>query len=141
VVGIPRAFLSVSLAIGIAVGVTVIWEFGPPSPGFVERLFFPAGTVVMYAGYYLPVEFVVPPAGGVLVGAANVDHTSLGLGWCRAGQCAISCGFEPPNPTYGGPAWSYSVHARLSPGQYYWGPRCSSFGNATFTQPLELVTA
>jgi hypothetical protein len=135
----PGAVLAIALAVGVAAGCTLVWELGPPSPGFVEHVIFPAGTVLrgpVFGG----VRFEVPPAGGVLIGAAEVDHTSLDLGWCPVGNCAIACGIILENSTYGGPAWSYTVDVTFPPGHYYWGPRCDNFGNATFTQPLELVT-
>ena len=134
--------LAVSLAVGIAAGGTLVCELGPPSPGFVEHVIFPAGTVLRSTGSsgFRSVLFTVPPAGGVLVGTAYVDHTSLELAWCPVGQCAFACPAGLLNPTYSGPSWTYTVHDVLAPGQYLWGVVCYEFGNATFTQPLEVVT-
>lgn len=131
--------VAVSLAVGLAVGGTLVWELGPPSPGFVEHVIFPAGTVLRSAGFH-PALFTVPPAGGVLVGAAYVDHTSLELRWCPVDECLTTCPLDPLNQTYSGPSWTYSVRDELAPGQYVFGTGCLSFGNATFTQPLEIVT-
>jgi hypothetical protein len=139
-----RTLFAVALAVGISVGCTLDWELGPLGPGFVEHVIYPAGTTLRFPGLAFPgpasAGFEVPSGGGVLVGAANVDHTSLDLGWCRAGLCVTSCWNIPGNFTFSGPAWSYSVHVKLAPGQYYWGAYCVDWGNVTFTQPLEIVT-
>jgi hypothetical protein len=135
----PGAVFAVAIAVGVTVGCALVWELGPLHPGFVEHVILPAGTVLRDPGF-TAVGFDVPPAGGVLVGAASVDHTSLDFRWWPVGEGTTSCGTSPVNVTYFGPAWSYSVHERLAPGEYLWGVFCYHFGNATFTQPLEIVT-
>jgi len=78
----------------------------------------------------------VPSEGGVLVGAAEVDHT-MGIGARLVGGPGIYCP-APPGRYYGNP-WSYTANQNLTAGEYTWGVGCGSWGNITVTQSIEVL--
>ena len=111
----------------------VVWLLPPPAPGSVEQVIYPAGTVLRYPGSPFA-RFSVPSSGGLLVGAALVDH-SIGIGVFPVGgytSCGVPLG-------YLGPAWNYTLDYRLSPGAYVFGPVCGGFANLTVTDAIEVV--
>lgn len=132
----PSAVLAIALAVGIAVGCALVWEFGPPKPWSVERILFPTGSVLRVPEFQV-VSFDVPPAGGVLVGAADVDHTSVSIVVAPEGTF-FHCAPGSPHGYSGGP-WGYSVNESLAAGQYAWGASCFGDGNITVTQPIEVL--
>ncbi len=91
-------------------------------------------------GGFSGVNFTIPPAGGVIVGAAEVDHTSLrDIEALPAHVFWVCLPRVPANLTYSGPPWSYSINQTLAPGHYGWAPRCGGFANITVTQSIEIL--
>lgn len=134
---------SVVFAIGLAAafviaGTTFTWAASTPSAlpsGAVEAVLFATGDVI----HGLPptdVNFSVPAEGGVLVGEAWVDHSSVSLGVFLPGHIYM-CPAIPADYT-GGP-WTYTVNESLVAGQYLFGAFCSGLGNATVTQSVEVL--
>ena len=131
------------IALGVAVGIIIagvavtLGGRAASAPWSVERVLYPAGTILLVPESPLA-TFDVPSQGGVLVGSAAVDHTSVTL-WVLPANVSLSIGC-PAYSGYNGTAWTYSVNESLQPGAYEWGAECGGFANVTITQPLELLT-
>jgi hypothetical protein len=134
----PKVVLVVGLALAGISGALIVGFWGHiPRPGSIEQVLIPAGTVLRTQGPTRPtVAFGVPWEGGILVGAAEVDHTSVSLGVDGGVYGSSDC---PAWGHYYGAAWSYSVDRFLVGGHVEWGAFCGGFANITVTQPIELL--
>jgi len=137
----------VALAVGLVAtaviaGCAIQWgsgaRFTPPvgQTGPSGEILAPVGTVFQFPhgpGLY----FTVPAEGGILVGAASVDHTAVLAPLLT--NTTYSCWMIPANNTYHGSAWSYSVNQTLEAGSYLWVAMCDGYANVTVTQAFELL--
>jgi hypothetical protein len=133
----PRSVLVLAFACLIVVTLCFIIPWGPQATSPRGQVLVPALSVLRLPGFR-DVNFTVPSEGGVLVGAAEVDHTSVG--WI--GAFPVGTGWScPPLPRgYSGGPWVYTANQNLTAGTYFWGPDpCGGSGNITVTQSIEVL--
>jgi len=122
------AVVSIAVAAGV---LAVVLTVAPP-----YQVIYSKGTVVRFMGVGQGVDFIVRAGGGILEGAADVDH-SADLGAFL--PVAHSCGDIPPGPDYGGAPWYLTLKEHLDPGKYWFSAWCSAWANMTVTAPIEVV--
>jgi hypothetical protein len=130
------AVLAIGLALtAVLAGCALAWGATPIRPWSTEEVLYPAGTVLKVPGFTVA-TFEISAYGGVLVGAAVVDHESIWVEALPAGGILVC----PYFPGYEGTPWSYAINQTLTAGQeYVWGAVCGGFANITVTQPIELL--
>jgi hypothetical protein len=134
----PRTELTLGFVCLVAVTLCCSISWGPFATSFRGQVLAPAGALFkVYPGSgFAGVTFTVPSEGGVLVGAAEVDH-AMKIGTRPAGAPGVYCPASPYG--YSGSPWSYTVDQNLTAGEYTWGPFCGGWGNITVTQPIEVL--
>ncbi len=130
----PRCALVLGFACLVVVTLCCSIPWGPFATSFHGQVLVPVGTVLRVPGF-TGVAFNVPSEGGVLVGAADVDH-AVGIVVRPAGGPGIYCP-APPSDYFGSPR-TYTADQNLAAGNYTWGPGCGSWGNITVTQSIEM---
>jgi hypothetical protein len=132
----PRSVLVLGFACLVVVTLCFIIPWGPWVASPRGQVLVPAGTVLRLPGFE-NIGFTVPSAGGVLVGSAEADHTSVG----RIGAFPVGTGWACPPPPTGpwGDPYSYTADQNLTAGAYTWGAFCGGWGNITVTQSIEVV--
>ncbi len=135
----PRLAFVLGLAFLVAftLSLNVFWgPVGPVASRSAGQVLVPAGTVLNIPPFG-GVNFTVPSEGGVLVGAAEVDHT-IPLGAFPVGS-RFNCPGRNTGVYYFGSPGSYTANENLTAGAYTWGSYCGSWGNITVTQSIAVL--